>query len=97
MDRNNFHPKTALFLLTALNLLNYAVYFADSRIELYGSEGTVVYRQRGDAILTGRAGDEALKPVEIPAEYDSPWKVEEEFVRLVRSEIDAMYRERAVA
>jgi predicted dehydrogenase len=72
----------------ALNLLNYSVHFADSRIELYGSEGTVVYRQRGDAILTARAGDEALQPAPIPEEYDSAWQVEEEFVRLIRGEID---------
>jgi predicted dehydrogenase len=72
----------------ALNLLNYSIRFADSRIELYGSDGTVVYRQRGDAILTARMGDEALRPTPIPPEYDDPWRVEEEFVRLVRGEVD---------
>lgn len=72
----------------ALNLLNYSVHFATSRIELYGSEGTVVYFQRGDMILAARAGDEALQQTPIPPEYDSPWKVEEEFVRLIRGEIE---------
>jgi predicted dehydrogenase len=70
------------------NLVNYAVHFAVSRIELYGSEGTLVYFQRGDVVLGARAGEEQLMPMEIPPEYDQPWHVEEEFVRLVRGEID---------
>jgi predicted dehydrogenase len=72
----------------ALNLVNYAIHFGDARIELYGSEGTVVYRQRGDTILGGRAGDEQLQPLPIPAEHDNPWLVEEAFVRLIRGELD---------
>jgi predicted dehydrogenase len=71
-----------------LNLLNYAAYFADGRIELYGSEGTVIYRQRGDEILTGRKGDDSLQPAPIPPQHDNRWTVEEEFLRLVRGEID---------
>jgi len=70
-----------------INVLNYSVYFGDSRIELYGDQGTVVYRQRGDSIVGGHVGDDALQPMPIPAEYDNPWRVEEEFVRLVRGEI----------
>jgi predicted dehydrogenase len=72
----------------AMNLLNWAARFAESRIEVYGSEATVVYKQRGDEILAARTGDEALKPLPIPPEHESPWLVEEEFVRLVRGEID---------
>lgn len=72
----------------ALNVLNWTVHFADGRVELYGDEGTVVYRQRGDVILGARAGEEGLKELTIPPEYDSPWAVEDEFVRLVRGEID---------
>jgi predicted dehydrogenase len=71
----------------AMNLVNYSAYFADSRVELYGSEGTLVYRQRGDSIVAARAGAEELKPLPIPAEHDNPWRVEEEFVRLVRGDI----------
>jgi predicted dehydrogenase len=72
----------------AMNLLNWAARFAESRIELYGSDATVVYKQRDDEILAARTGDEGLKPLPIPTEHDSPWLVEEEFVRLVRGEID---------
>jgi predicted dehydrogenase len=71
-----------------MNLLNWAARFAESRIELYGDSGTVVYRQRGDEMLGARNGDEALKPLAIPLEHDSPWLVEEEFVRLIRGEIE---------
>ncbi len=72
----------------ALNMLNYSIRFADSRIELYGSDGTIVYRQRGDAIYLGRTGDEAIQATPIPAEYDNPWRVEEEFVRLIRGGLE---------
>lgn len=71
----------------AQNLVNYSAYHADSRVELYGSEGTIVYRQKGDTVLLGKAGDEALRPVLIPAEHDGPWLIEEEFIRLIRGEI----------
>jgi predicted dehydrogenase len=71
-----------------MNLLNWAARFSESRIELYGDEGTVVYKQRGDVILGARAGDEGLKELPIPPEHDGPWLVEEEFVRLAIGEID---------
>ena len=71
----------------ALNLLNSAVRFGESRFELYGEDGTVVYKQRGDTILSGRTGDEKLEPLPIPPEHDNPWLVEEEFVRLIRGEV----------
>lgn len=72
----------------AMNIINIAIHFADARVELYGSAGTVVYRSRGDEILGARAGEEALKVMPIPPEHDDPWRVEEEFIRLVRGEID---------
>jgi predicted dehydrogenase len=73
---------------TMINMLNYSVHFGDSRIELFGEDGTVVYRQRGDAILGAHIGDAELAPLSIPAEFDTAWRVEEEFVRLVRGERD---------
>jgi predicted dehydrogenase len=73
---------------TMVNMLNYSVHFADSRIELFGESGTLVYRQRGDAIVGARIGDVELVPLPIPPEYDNPWRVEAEFVELVRGELD---------
>ena len=46
----------------------------------------MVYRQRGDAIVGGHVGDDALAVMPIPPEHDNPWRVEEEFVRLVRGD-----------
>ncbi len=69
-----------------MNLLNWASYFGESRVELYGESGTIVYKQRGDVILAGKAGDEALSPLPIPAEHDGIWRAEEEFVRLCMGE-----------
>ena len=70
------------------NVLNWAAHFAESRMELYGSEGTIVYKQRGDVMLMGRKGDDALQQLEIPPDYDGVWLVEDEFIRLCRGEID---------
>jgi predicted dehydrogenase len=70
-----------------LNLLNYAANFGDTRMELYGSAGTLVYRSKGDSILGAQTGDAELKPLPIPAEHDRPWRAEQEFVRLVQGEI----------
>jgi predicted dehydrogenase len=71
-----------------MNVLNWAARFSESRIELYGDEGTLVYKQRGDVILGARAGDDGLKEMAIPPEHDSPWLVEEEFLRLCIGELD---------
>ena len=73
---------------SAINMLNYSVYFGDSRIELFGEKGTVIYRLRGDSLVGAKAGDPELAPLAIPPEFDNPWRVEEEFVQLVRGEID---------
>jgi predicted dehydrogenase len=71
------------------NVLNWAAHFAESRIELYGSAGTIVYKQRGDVLLAGVHGkDESLQPVDIPPEHDGTWLVEDEFVRLCRGEVE---------
>jgi predicted dehydrogenase len=71
----------------ATNVVNYSVHFGATRIELYGSEGTVVQFAKDDVIMAARVGDERLKTLAIPPEHDAPWRVEEEFVRLIRGEI----------
>ena len=71
----------------AMSVLNSAVRFAESRFEIYGEEGTLVYQSRGDTILAARAGDEKLQPLPIPPEHDNPWRVEEEFIQLLRGEV----------
>ncbi len=64
-----------------------AALFGDDRIEIYGEEGTLVVPLHGD-LRGGQKGDDALAVLEVPSEYQGSWAVEEEFVRLVRGEID---------
>ncbi|HLF79050.1 MAG TPA: Gfo/Idh/MocA family oxidoreductase [Dehalococcoidia bacterium] len=71
-----------------MNLLNWAAYFGESRIELYGEKASLVYKQRGDVILAGKAGEENLSPMTIPPEHDAGWTAEAEFVRLCQGEIE---------
>jgi predicted dehydrogenase len=73
---------------SAINMLNYGVYFGESRIDLFGENGTVVYRLRGDSLTGATTGDTELRALAIPPELDNPWRVEEEFIQLVRGEID---------
>ena len=54
------------------------------RIEAYGSGGTLVYDLASDEILLGRAGDEGLQPVDIPAQLAGGWQVEEDFIAAIR-------------
>jgi len=60
--------------------------FGQERIEIFGEEGTLVYPARGD-LLGARKGEEGLRPLTIPGEFEDSLQVEEDFVRLVRGEI----------
>jgi predicted dehydrogenase len=93
MTKNPFPDEVTVIAQTAggavaMNVVNYSVHFGETRVELYGSEGTVIYRARGDVILAARAGEAELREASIPTEHDRPWRVEEEFVQLVRGEIE---------
>ena len=92
MARNPFPDEVTVLAETesgalASLLVNYSIHFGDSRVELYGSEGTIVYKMRGNVILGARAGEPELKPLTVPAEHDGTWRCEEEFIQLVRGEI----------
>jgi len=63
-------------------------HFGDERIDIYGDEGTITYSR--DAGLQGaRVGDDALAGMVVPDDFVDQWKAEEEFISLVRGEIDA--------
>lgn len=53
-------------------------------IELYGSEGTLVYHIQGDTIRGGRKEDKELKTLEIPKELEKTWTVEQDFIDAIR-------------
>jgi predicted dehydrogenase len=54
------------------------------RIELYGSDGTLVYDLLADTIQGARSGTPELEPLEIPASLRGGWRVEAEFVAAIR-------------
>lgn len=53
-------------------------------IELYGSEGTLIYHIQGDTILGAQKGDKELKTLAIPKELEKSWTVEQDFIDAVR-------------
>ena len=63
-----------------------AVHFGgENRIELYGSDGTLVYPISTHRILGARAGDAALRPIEIPADLVREWRAEADFIDAIRT------------
>jgi predicted dehydrogenase len=55
-------------------------------IELYGSEGTIIYNVARDKILAGKANESSLRPVSIAAEKVRRWEVEADFIAAIRGE-----------
>ncbi|MGI9147930.1 MAG: Gfo/Idh/MocA family protein [Chloroflexota bacterium] len=59
--------------------------FAGSpRIELFGSEGTLVYEVRGDRIFAAGANETELREVEIPPAEQRHWTAEADFITAIR-------------
>ena len=65
--------------------------FGESRVEIYGEQGTLVYDAAKDELLGARVGESCLAPLPVPEEFAEGWHVEADFVRLVRGEIDEAY------
>lgn len=57
----------------------------ENRIELYGSQGTLVYYVTSHRILGARAGDRELQPLEIPAGLVREWRAEADFIDAIRT------------
>ncbi|HUX87904.1 MAG TPA: Gfo/Idh/MocA family oxidoreductase [Chloroflexota bacterium] len=63
-----------------------AVHFpGESRIELYGSKGTLIYYVSSNRILAAQAGEKELKPVEIPSDLIREWTAEADFISAIRT------------
>lgn len=54
---------------------------------LYGTEGTLRF-SGGDQLFGGQRGDDALRPITIPASERGGWRVEAEFIGAVRGQED---------
>jgi predicted dehydrogenase len=66
---------------TAVYHVSSVARFGDSGMEVYGTKGT--FKLSGDQCLVAGAGDQALKPLEVPAARKGGWRVEEEFAQAV--------------
>ena len=55
------------------------------RLEVYGDSGTMAYDFGTDLVQAGRPGDRALHTVELPAELEGGWTVEDDFLAAVKS------------
>ncbi|MDQ6673907.1 MAG: Gfo/Idh/MocA family oxidoreductase [Chloroflexota bacterium] len=62
-----------------------STHFAGSpRIELFGSQGSLVYEVRGDRILAARRDEPDLRQVHIPPEELRRWTAEADFINAIR-------------
>jgi predicted dehydrogenase len=55
----------------------------DETLTIYGRDGTLVYNFTQDQIFGARRGDKQLQKLEIPAELESRWTVEKDFINAV--------------
>jgi predicted dehydrogenase len=69
-----------------LQLSNVAHHGGPDRVELYGSEGTIVVEGMADHILAARRDEPGLQRLDVPAELANPWRVEENFINAVRGQ-----------
>jgi len=53
-------------------------------IQLYGTEGTLLYDLQTDEVCGGRAGDAEARPIPLPPELAREWTVEADWVRAIR-------------
>jgi len=56
----------------------------ENRIEIYGSEASMIYYVDSHRILAARKGDRELAPVEIPPDLRRQWTAEADFIRAIR-------------
>lgn len=61
---------------------NKAGFGDDDVLEIYGSEGTLIY-DLGSKVMGAKAGDDALKEMPIPADEVAEWTVEADFVNAI--------------
>lgn len=55
--------------------------FGESSLEVYGTKGK--FKLSGDQCLIAGAGDQGLRPLEVPAEKRGGWRVEEDFAEAI--------------
>lgn len=58
---------------------------------LFGSEGTLMLEMPTTTLYGGRRGDDELARIEVPAEKQGSWRVEEEFISAIRGNEKVTY------
>ncbi|MFZ0747358.1 MAG: Gfo/Idh/MocA family oxidoreductase [Terracidiphilus sp.] len=71
-------------VLGTLQWSGVALHGGNEQIEIFGSEGTLVYDFSTDEIFLGRPSDAGMAPLTIPREFKREWTVEQDFIRAVR-------------
>lgn len=71
--------------LAVMHFTGAAYHGGENRIELYGSDGSLVYFISSHRILAGKAGEPGLTPVEIPDDLVREWTAEADFVNAIRT------------
>ena len=61
-----------------------AAFSGSPRVEIYGSEGTLVLDIPREKVLGARLGDDDLNEIEIPPELEGGWRVERDFIESIR-------------
>lgn len=56
------------------------------RIEMYGSQGTLLYDVDADRVWGARVGEGSLKELALPDDESKGWEVELDFIRVLRGE-----------
>jgi predicted dehydrogenase len=55
-----------------------------NQVQIYGSEGTLLYDLGTEEIRGARVGDAGLAPLPIPPDEERPWTVERDFIDAIR-------------
>ena len=71
--------------LAVLHFSGVTHFGGENHIELYGSEGTLVYYISSHRILGAHLGDSELKELEIPADLVRPWTAEADFISAIQT------------
>ncbi|WP_154755932.1 Gfo/Idh/MocA family protein [Amycolatopsis pithecellobii] len=72
-------------VLGVLEWSGVSLFAPDSTLTLYGRDGTLEYNFTRDQVRGARRGDDEFRTFELPADLETPWTVEHDFVTAVRA------------
>jgi predicted dehydrogenase len=72
-------------ILGALEWSGVALFAPDSTLTLYGRDGTLEYNFTTDQVRAAQRGAGEFQTFELPADLETPWTVEQDFIDAVRT------------